>query len=158
MAESTHARKPVDVGEIYRAPSTSSVAAASDLPCLDVTSESSLRNPLREICTVGSVREETSRWCHGRPKRARSWKRRTQPRKAYSLSGLLYSERSDVTTTVGSLVLFIQSYGSGSTARLRPFWIPDGDSRTTFPFRAAIPISKRFTNDGGDLLPPPCAP
>jgi hypothetical protein len=30
---------------------------------------------------------------HGRPKRARSWKRRTQPRKAYSLSGLLYSER-----------------------------------------------------------------
>src|ERR1044071_6424846 len=81
------------MGEIYRAPSTSSVAAASDLPYLDVTGESSLRNPLREICTVGSVREETSRWCHGRPKRARSWKRRTQPRETYSLSGLLYSER-----------------------------------------------------------------
>jgi hypothetical protein len=45
---------------------------------------------------VGSVREEISRWCHGGPKRARSWKRRTQPRKAYSLSGLLYSERRDV--------------------------------------------------------------
>jgi hypothetical protein len=57
-----------------------------------------LRNPLREICTVGSVREETSRWCHGEPKRARSWKRRTQPRKTYSLSGLLYSERGDLST------------------------------------------------------------
>jgi len=34
-----------------------------------------------------------SRWCHGGPTRARSWKRRTQPRKTYSLSGLLYSER-----------------------------------------------------------------
>ena len=44
-------------------------------------------------CTVGSVREEISRWCHGGPKRARSWKRRTRPRKIYSLSGLLYSER-----------------------------------------------------------------
>src|SRR2546425_8791714 len=45
--------------------------------CLDVPGESCLRNPLREICTVESVREETSRWCHGEPKRARSWKRRT---------------------------------------------------------------------------------
>src|ERR1035438_7630520 len=81
VAQSPHARKPVDVGEIYRAPSTSSVAAASDPPCLDVPGESCLRNPLREICTVGSVREEISRWCHGGPKRARSWKRRTQPRK-----------------------------------------------------------------------------
>jgi hypothetical protein len=42
---------------------------------------------------VGSVREEISRCCHGGPKRARSWKQRTQPRKAYSLPGLLYSER-----------------------------------------------------------------
>ena len=60
-----------------------------------------LRNPLREICTVGSVREETSRWCHGEPKRARSWKRRTQPRKTCSPSGLLYSERGD-SSTVGT--------------------------------------------------------
>src|ERR1700756_6059677 len=96
VAKSSHARKPDDVGAICRASTTSSVAAASDSPCLDVTGESCLKNPLREICTVGSVREETSRWCHGRPKRARSWKRRTQPRKAYSLSGLLYSERGDL--------------------------------------------------------------
>ena len=81
VAKSSHARKPVDVGAIYRAPTTSSVAAASDSPCLDVTGESCLRNPLREICTVGSVREELSRWGHGGPKRARSWKRRIQPRK-----------------------------------------------------------------------------
>ena len=58
MAQSPHARKPADVGEIYRTPSTSSVAAASDPTCLDVPGESCLRNPLREICTVGSVREE----------------------------------------------------------------------------------------------------
>ncbi len=35
-----------------------SVAAASDSTSLDVPGESCLRNPLREICTVGSVREE----------------------------------------------------------------------------------------------------
>jgi hypothetical protein len=58
VAESSHARKPDDGGEIYRAPSTSSVAAASDPPCLDVPGESGLRNSLREICTVGPVREE----------------------------------------------------------------------------------------------------
>jgi hypothetical protein len=99
VAESSHARESDDVGAIYRASTTSSVAAASDSPCLDVTGESCLRNPLREICTVGSVREGISRWCHGGPKRARSWKRRTQPRKTYSPSGLLYSERRDVTPT-----------------------------------------------------------
>src|SRR5262252_5744692 len=93
VAKSSHARKPDDVGTIHRASTTSSVAATSDSPCLDVTGESGLRNPLREICTVGSVREEPSRWCHGGPKRARSWKQRIQPRKTYSLSGLLYSER-----------------------------------------------------------------
>ena len=49
-----------------------------------------MKNPLREICTVGSVRGE-SPMRHDGPKRARSWKRRTQPRKVYSASGLLYS-------------------------------------------------------------------
>ena len=77
VAESSHARKPDDVGAIHRASTTSSVAATSDSPCRDVSGQSCLRNPLREICTVRSVREEISRWCHGRPKRARSWKRRT---------------------------------------------------------------------------------
>jgi hypothetical protein len=48
---------------------------------------------------VGSVREEISRQRHGGPKRARSWKRRTQPRNTYSLSGLLYSERGDFSPT-----------------------------------------------------------
>src|SRR5207253_8245853 len=72
----SRAQKQVDVGEIYRAPTASTVAATSDSACLDVPGESCLRNPLREICTVGSVREETSRWCQGAP----SWKRRTQPR------------------------------------------------------------------------------
>jgi hypothetical protein len=95
VAKSSHARKPDDVGTIHRASTTSSVAATSDSPRLDVTGESCLRNPLREICTVGSVREEISGWCHGGPKRARSWKRRIQPRQTYSLLGLLYSERRD---------------------------------------------------------------
>src|SRR4030095_3184976 len=100
VAQSSHRRKPDDVGAIHRASTTSSVAATSDSPCLDVTRESCLRNPLREICTAGSVREEISRRCHGGPKRARSWKRRTQPRNTYSLSGLLYSERGDVSTPI----------------------------------------------------------
>ena len=40
------------------------------------------------------------RWCHGRPKRARSWKRRIQPRKTYSPSGSpLLGEMSDLPTT-----------------------------------------------------------
>src|SRR5712691_977649 len=87
VAQSPHAREPDDVGAIYPTPSSASSAAASDSTSLDVPGESCLRNPLREICTVGSVREETSRWCHGRPKRARSWKRQKQPRKTYSPSG-----------------------------------------------------------------------
>jgi hypothetical protein len=40
VAKSSHARKPVDVGAICRTPTTSSVAAASDSPWLDVTGES----------------------------------------------------------------------------------------------------------------------
>ena len=61
VAQSPHARKPIDAGAIYRAPSTSSVAAATDPTCLEVIGETCLRNPLREICTVGSVRGEPSR-------------------------------------------------------------------------------------------------
>jgi len=38
-----------------------------------------LKNPLREICTAGSVRGEKP-VNHGELKRARSWKRRTQPK------------------------------------------------------------------------------
>jgi zinc-finger of transposase IS204/IS1001/IS1096/IS1165 len=42
--------------------------------------ESNLRNLVREIRTLGSVRGEGHRR-YGEPKRARSWKRRIQPRK-----------------------------------------------------------------------------
>jgi uncharacterized membrane protein len=55
--------------------------------------ESRLKNPLREICTVGSVRGR-SLMSHGGLKRARSWKRRIQPKEAYSSPGLLYSQTS----------------------------------------------------------------
>jgi Transposase domain (DUF772) len=41
------------VGEIYRAPSTSSVAAATDPTCLEVIGESCLRNRLR-LLLIGS--------------------------------------------------------------------------------------------------------
>src|SRR3984893_3663680 len=58
VAESSHAREPADVGGREPTPASASSAAASDPPCLDVPGESGLRNPLREICTVGSVREE----------------------------------------------------------------------------------------------------
>src|SRR4030095_8567394 len=58
VAQSPDAREPDDVGEIQTTPSSVSVAVTSDSTFLDVPGESRLRNPLREICTVGSVREE----------------------------------------------------------------------------------------------------
>jgi len=58
VAQSPHAREPDDVGEIQTPPSSVSFAVTSDSTSLDVPGESCLRNPLREICTVGSVREE----------------------------------------------------------------------------------------------------
>jgi hypothetical protein len=73
-----------------------------------------LRNPLREICTVGSVREETSRWCHGRPQRAQSWKRRTQPKEDLQPIGIS-SARRDV-----SVVAIVQHQLS----------VPEEDSTT----------------------------
>jgi hypothetical protein len=42
-----------------------------------------------EICTAGSVREEFP-IRHDGPKRARSWKPKTQRRKVYGASGLFY--------------------------------------------------------------------
>jgi TonB family protein len=50
--------------------------------------ESRLKNPLREICTVGSVRGE-NQLGHGGPTRARSWKRRTGPRNTCHPGGSL---------------------------------------------------------------------
>src|SRR5262249_39770255 len=82
VAESAHARDNADVGEICRNPAPVPVVATSDHALLDGSGESRLKNPLREICTAGSVRGE-NQMSHGGPKRARSWKRRTEPRKAY---------------------------------------------------------------------------
>ena len=107
VAQSPHAREPDDVGEIQTAPSQVSFALASDSTSLDVPGEPCLRNPLREICTVGSVGEETSRWCHGRPKRARSWKRRIQPRKTYTYRDSFTRRDGDssLTTSCGGSAL-----------------------------------------------------
>ena len=58
MAQSPHAREPGDVGAIQTTPSSVSFAVTADSTSLDVPGESCLRNPLREICTVGSAREE----------------------------------------------------------------------------------------------------
>ena len=56
-----------------------------------------LRNPLREICTVGSVRGETSVG-HGGPKRARSRKRWTEAKGSLQLTeSPLLGERLPVT-------------------------------------------------------------
>jgi hypothetical protein len=52
VAQSPHAREPDDVGAMQTTPSSVSFAVTS------VPGEPCLRNPLREICTVGSVREE----------------------------------------------------------------------------------------------------
>lgn len=92
MAEQTNARETAHVGEVRRSPVPISAGAAPDHTLLGESRESRLKNPLREICTVGSVRGECL-MNHGGPKRARSWKRRIQPRNAYRSPGLLYSER-----------------------------------------------------------------
>src|SRR5262245_65863014 len=72
------------MGEIYGNPASVPVVATSDHPLLGGSGESRLKNPLRKICKAGSVRGE-SKMGHGGPKRARSWKRRIGPRKAYRL-------------------------------------------------------------------------
>src|SRR5262249_37292655 len=84
VAESPYAQEAADMGEIYSNPASVPVVATSDHPLLGGSGESRLKNPLRKICTAGSVRGE-SKMGHGGPKRARSWKRRIGPRKAYRL-------------------------------------------------------------------------
>src|SRR6266705_1284621 len=83
MAESSHTRATADVGEICGNPAPASVVATSDHTGLGGNGESRLKNPLRKICTAGSVRGEilTS---HGGLNRARNWKRWKQPKKTYS--------------------------------------------------------------------------
>src|SRR5262249_7708899 len=83
VAQSAHSWKRDDLGEICSHPTETSLIASSDLTPLAQCGEPRLRNPLRLIGTVGSARGE-SRRRHGEPTRARSWKRRTQPRNTYS--------------------------------------------------------------------------
>jgi hypothetical protein len=59
MAGSPHTRAAADVGEISSDPATASATAASDHAFLGEYREVSLKNPLREICTAGSVRGKT---------------------------------------------------------------------------------------------------
>jgi len=51
--------KATDVGTVQRDATSVPAPATSDHPRLDGRRESRLKNPLREICTVGSVREES---------------------------------------------------------------------------------------------------
>src|SRR5580700_5754790 len=82
MAEPPDTWKAADVGKVCRHPPSVPAAATSDHTSPGGGGESRLKNPLREICTVGSVREEIP-MSHGGLKRARSWKRRTQPKDAF---------------------------------------------------------------------------
>jgi hypothetical protein len=52
MAEPSHSRAHVDVGEICGNPAPAPVVATSDHHSLGERGESRLKNPLREICTV----------------------------------------------------------------------------------------------------------
>ena len=90
VAQSPNAREGNDVGEVHTPPSSPSLVATVDHASLAMCGESCLRNPLRGN-PHGGVCEGRGRWCcHGRPKRARSWKRPIQPRNAYSaLASLL---------------------------------------------------------------------
>src|SRR5215469_13236496 len=96
-----------------------------------------LTNPLREICTVGSVREESPKR-HDGPKRARSWKRRRQPRKVYSASGLLYSAaREEVGRHSGHLreLPVREDLRSGSASAPHPTRPPEIPPGERCPFR-----------------------
>jgi hypothetical protein len=74
-------------------------------PCLG--GQNYLRNPLRQFCTVGSVRGSPA--SHGGLKRARSWKRRTQPKKTYSFAG---------TPLLGGPTIFSYTYQPALASRL----------------------------------------
>jgi hypothetical protein len=56
MAEPADTRKAADVGKVCRNPTSVPAATTSDQTGLGERRESRLKNPLREICTVGSVR------------------------------------------------------------------------------------------------------
>ena len=58
MAKSADTRKAADVGTVFRTPESVPAAATSDHTHLEEGRESRLKNPLREIRTVGSVRGE----------------------------------------------------------------------------------------------------
>src|ERR1700740_2624991 len=58
MAEPPDTWKAADLGQVCRNPTSVPAAAPSDHTCLGGRRESRLKNPLREICTVGSVRGE----------------------------------------------------------------------------------------------------
>ena len=59
MAGSPHTRAAAEAGKISSDPPTVSATAASDHAFLGEHREVSLKNPLREICTAGSVRGDT---------------------------------------------------------------------------------------------------
>ena len=58
MAEPPHTCKAADLGAVGRNTASVPASAASDHTHLGENRESRLKNPLREICTVGSVRGE----------------------------------------------------------------------------------------------------
>src|SRR6202030_3404157 len=58
-AQSAHSRKRDDLGEICSHPTETPIVATAYSAFLEWSGESRLRNPLREICTVGSARGET---------------------------------------------------------------------------------------------------
>ena len=84
VAESPYTRSAADVGTFWGNPPSVSVATPSDHPLLGRSGESRLKNPLRKICTAGSVRGEIA-LSHGRPIRARSWKRRIEAKERLPL-------------------------------------------------------------------------
>src|ERR1700739_868283 len=58
VAQSPHSRAMADVGAIHGHSPSPPPVATSYHALLGYDGESCLRNPLREICTAGSVREE----------------------------------------------------------------------------------------------------
>ena len=93
VAEPAHAREAARLGPFHAAAPSSSVALAAHLSRLGQHGESCVRNRVRQLRTLGSVRGGGRRG-YGEPTRARSRKRRIQAKgMPTAATGLSYSER-----------------------------------------------------------------
>jgi hypothetical protein len=106
VAQSPNSGEGTDVGAIYRIPPSPSLVASLDHTFLELCGEWHLRNPLRGNLHGGVCERGERRCCHGRPKRARSWKRRIAKEDLQRSGSPLLGEMSSNPTNI-----FVASFG-----------------------------------------------